>query len=94
MRTTYVISHQTMKINRISFSNRFKQQYASMDKKERDSVDNALAPLDQVLAAMDRHDLHFCKMSLRFNIRGPNGVLHVFIHNNPIRAVVKIADKS
>lgn len=82
-----------MKINLISFSKGFKQQYGSMSKPERDSVNDALNPLGPVLKSMVHHELHFRKMLLRFNIAGPEGTLHVFVHDNPIRAAVKKAAK-
>ena len=75
--------------SRISFSREFKQQYNELDKQERDSVDNALLPLTPVLKAMGRNDFHFHKIALRFNVRGKLGILHVSIHDNPIRAIVK-----
>ena len=80
-----------MKIDRISFSSDFKQQYDFMSKPEQGSVNRALNPLGGVLKSMTHHELHFRKMALRFNIAGPDRVLHVFVHDNPIRAVVKKA---
>ena len=80
-----------MKIDRISFSKDFKQKYETMNKSERDSVNQALKPLGGVLKSMAHHELHFRKMALRFNIAGPEGILHVFVHDNPIRAVVNKA---
>lgn len=82
-----------MPVNNISFSRDFKQQYRNMNKFEKDSVDDVLRPLGPVLKSMSTNDLHFRKILLRFNVKGPQSVLYVFIHDNPIRAVVKIAGK-
>lgn len=64
-----------------------------MEDKDRDSVEKALRPLTPVLKSMRKHELHFHKMAMVFDITGPHGLLHVIITDNPVRAVVKTVKK-
>lgn len=80
--------------NLISFSRPFKQYYRSMGDEDRNSVDRALEPLNPILRAMIKHELHFRKMAITFNITGPHGLLRVIVTDNPVRATVKTVKKT
>ena len=82
-----------MTANLVSFSRPFKELYAAMDDRDRDSVDSVLSPLTPVLKAMKKYELHFNKLGIRFSITGPYKNLYVSVTDNPIRAVVTTVAK-
>ena len=73
----------------VSFSGDFKQIYYSLDKSERDRIDAALASLSPILKEMQRTDFHFNRNLIRFDVGGVWCILHVYIYDNPLRAIVR-----